>query len=118
MLKGHASRVSFQVCNIKENPKAFGGLHGWFVACSSSSLLVPIGACASLSRFLTRKKLELAGDGRCDSPGYSAKYGKYTLMEVQTDLIVDFQVIAQTTCHGIAATATQSYGYFYYCCYC
>ena len=42
------------------------------------------------------RKLTLAGDGRCDSPGYSAKYGTSTLMDVETDLIVDFHVSQST----------------------
>ena len=29
----------------------------------------------------TKKNLVLAGDARCDSPGYNAKYGSYTLMD-------------------------------------
>ena len=28
--------------------------------------------------------LDLGGDGRCDSPGHCAKYGKYTLMELSS----------------------------------
>ena len=35
----------------------------------------------------------LIGDGRCDSPGYSAKYGTYTLMSIDLDKILDFHVI-------------------------
>ena len=34
-----------------------------------------------------------SGDGRCDSPGYSAKYGTYSLMNASTNKIVDFQVV-------------------------
>ena len=34
-----------------------------------------------------------SGDGRCDSPGYSAKYGTYSLMNTETNKIVDFQVV-------------------------
>ena len=35
----------------------------------------------------------LLGDGRCDSPGYSAKYGTYTHLEQNTGLILDFQLV-------------------------
>ena len=35
----------------------------------------------------------LAGDGRADSPGHSAKYGTYTMMNVDTDKIADFEVV-------------------------
>ncbi|XP_052767015.1 uncharacterized protein LOC128207876 [Mya arenaria] len=34
----------------------------------------------------------LAGDGRCDSPGFSAKYGTYTVMDIQTNVILGFHV--------------------------
>ena len=32
-------------------------------------------------------------DGRCDSPGYSAKYGTYSLMSTQLNKVVDFFVV-------------------------
>ena len=35
----------------------------------------------------------MSGDGRCDSPGYSAKYSTYTLMDSATDLILDYSLI-------------------------
>lgn len=35
----------------------------------------------------------LAGDGRCDSPGYRAKYGTYSVMEVTTEKIVDLCLV-------------------------
>lgn len=35
----------------------------------------------------------LIGDARCDSPGYSAKYSTYTLMDAATSKIEDFEVI-------------------------
>ena len=37
--------------------------------------------------------LKLSGDGRCDSPGYSAKYCTYSLMDSSTDLILDYKLI-------------------------
>lgn len=39
------------------------------------------------------KLLRLAGDGRCDSPGYSAKYCTYSLLDMDTDCIVSFVVV-------------------------
>ena len=39
------------------------------------------------------KRLTLGGDARCDSPGYSAKYGSYTLMELSSGKILDFQLV-------------------------
>ena len=35
-------------------------------------------------------EIHLLGDGRCDSPGYSAKCGTYTLMDSQSGHILDF----------------------------
>ena len=43
-----------------------------------------------------RGKVTLIGDGRCDSPGHSTKYGTYTLMDSNTGKIVDSTVIAVT----------------------
>ena len=34
------------------------------------------------------KKLVLAGDGRCDSPGQSAKYCTYSFIDTDTDKII------------------------------
>lgn len=39
------------------------------------------------------KKLSIGGDGRCHSPGYCAKYGSYTIMDLERGLIVDSQLI-------------------------
>ena len=47
-------------------------------------------------------KLILAGDGRCDSPGHSAKYGTYTMMQADStkqrnsQKIVDLQLVQCT----------------------
>ena len=35
----------------------------------------------------------LGGDARCDSPGFSAKYGSYTLMDLELGKVVDFQLV-------------------------
>lgn len=39
--------------------------------------------------------VNLNGDGRCDRPGYSAKYGTYTMMSDE-GLIVTFSVVQVT----------------------
>ena len=36
--------------------------------------------------------IDLLGDGRCDSPGYNAKYGTYTVLDKNSGLILDFNV--------------------------
>ena len=43
--------------------------------------------------YLRGNQLHLSGDGRCDSPGYSAKYGTYSLMDSATDLILDYSLV-------------------------
>ena len=37
--------------------------------------------------------VDVVGDGRCDSPGFNAKYGTCTLMNAQTNLILDFYIV-------------------------
>lgn len=39
------------------------------------------------------RDLVLGGDGRCDSPGHSAKYGSYTLIELVANVIIDMQLV-------------------------
>jgi len=50
-----------------------------------------------LSLFQTLKarnrNLVLAGDGRADSPGHSAKYGSYTVIEMSCNKVVDFKLV-------------------------
>lgn len=45
---------------------------------------------------LGSRKVELCGDGRCDSPGFSAKYCSYTLMDLKTNKILTLQLIQVT----------------------
>ena len=42
------------------------------------------------------KEMVLGGDGKCDSPGHSAKYGTYSFMDVESEKIVDFAVVQVT----------------------
>ena len=42
------------------------------------------------------RMLRLAGDGRCDSPGYNAKYCTYSLLNMETDAILSFVVVQVT----------------------
>jgi solute carrier family 8 (sodium/calcium exchanger) len=39
------------------------------------------------------KPLSLGGDGRCDSPGFSAKYGTYTFMELEHNAILHIELV-------------------------
>jgi len=47
-------------------------------------------------RIMKNRKLTIVGDGRCDSPSFSAKYGTYTIMEAKTSAILDFSVVQCT----------------------
>ena len=42
------------------------------------------------------RALRLCGDARCDSPGYSATYGTYTLMDMLDGLICGFSLVQVT----------------------
>ena len=42
---------------------------------------------------LNGRSVRLSGDGRCDSPGYSAKYCTYTMMDMDTEKVIDFEVV-------------------------
>ena len=42
------------------------------------------------------KNVDICGDGRCDSPGNSAKYGTYTIMDENTKKVIEFSVVQVT----------------------
>jgi len=46
--------------------------------------------------YLRGSQPHLSGDGCCDSPGYSAKYCTYTIMDSATDLILDYSLLQCT----------------------
>ena len=46
-----------------------------------------------INKLTSREVVNLSGDGRCDSPGHSAKYGTYTLMDEDTGNFVAFNVV-------------------------
>ena len=35
----------------------------------------------------------IAGDGQCDRPGHSAKFGSYTLLELNLNKILDYKLV-------------------------
>lgn len=39
------------------------------------------------------KLFRLAGDGRCDSPGFSAKYCTYSLLDIETQRVCMFVIV-------------------------
>ena len=40
-----------------------------------------------------QRALVIVGDGRADNPGHSAKYGSYTVMELQMGVVIDVQLV-------------------------
>ena len=40
-----------------------------------------------------KRALVLGGDGRADSPGHSAKFGSYTMMELKKKIVLDLQLV-------------------------
>lgn len=44
------------------------------------------------------KNSPLSGDGRCDLPGFNAKYCTYSMMDTDTNKIIDFKAIKEL-CH-------------------
>ena len=45
-------------------------------------------------------KFVIGGDGRADSPGHSAKFGNYTVMELNKEVVIDVQLV-QVSAHSI-----------------
>ena len=45
---------------------------------------------------LSGRKVKLGGDARCDSPGHCAKYGSYTIMDMENSKILDMQLVQVT----------------------
>ena len=43
--------------------------------------------------YLRSYQLHPSGNGYCESPVYSAKYGSYTLMDSATDRILDYSLV-------------------------
>ncbi|XP_063060604.1 uncharacterized protein LOC134453783 [Engraulis encrasicolus] len=51
---------------------------------------------AVLTSMQAQEAVVLCGDGRCDSPGHSAKYCTYTFLDVHSQKVVDFKVVSVT----------------------
>lgn len=46
----------------------------------------------------------VSGDGRADSPGHSAKFGTYTLLDVEENVVLDFQLVQVRICWTCSAS--------------
>lgn len=49
--------------------------------------------CLFCSLFRANKAIALRGDGRCDSPGHSAKYGAYHLVELDLNKVLVVELV-------------------------
>lgn len=58
---------------------------------------------------VSSEKLTLGGDGRCDSPGFCAKYCTYSFMDSKTEKILDFELV-QVTQTG-TSQSMEKYGF-------
>lgn len=50
------------------------------------------------------RSLVLAGDSRCDSPGFSAKYCTYSLLDTETNLIMHTVTLKRSEVHVYACS--------------
>ncbi|XP_063049438.1 uncharacterized protein LOC134445044 isoform X2 [Engraulis encrasicolus] len=55
------------------------------------------------------KSIELCGDARCDSPGYSSKYSTYSLQLLSTQEIVHFELLQVTEAGSSVAMESQGF---------
>ncbi|XP_041855509.1 uncharacterized protein LOC121649045 [Melanotaenia boesemani] len=55
---------------------------------------------AMLERLSQESKVILGGDMRADSPGHSAKFGSYTVMDLSTNTVVDIQLVQSNEVGG------------------
>ena len=53
---------------------------------------------------LKSQDVRLCGDGRCDSPGFCARYLTYILMDQFLDVVVDLEVMDCRQAGGISTT--------------
>ena len=47
-----------------------------------------------------QRDIVLGGDGRADSPGHSAKYGSYSTLELESNTVLDIQLVQSNECGG------------------
>ncbi|XP_067310591.1 uncharacterized protein [Pseudorasbora parva] len=55
---------------------------------------------ATLEQLRQQQNVILGGDMRADSPGHSAKYGSYTMMDLRNNMIIDLQLIQSNEVGG------------------
>lgn len=53
------------------------------------------------------RHVHLGGDGRADTPGHCAKFGSYTLIDLEENMVVDLQLIQVKSNERIALFISQ-----------
>ncbi|XP_077514666.1 uncharacterized protein LOC144125286 [Amblyomma americanum] len=86
-VRSHCEEVSSFLCMVK-------------VQCTLFCFQVWKEEQKSLLQELQGQQVNLAGDGRADSPGFSAKYGTYTLMDVERHKVLHFEVVQSNDAGG------------------
>ncbi|XP_077484199.1 uncharacterized protein LOC144094158 [Amblyomma americanum] len=86
-VRSHCEEVSSFLCMVK-------------VQCALFCFQVWKEEQKSLLQELQGQQVNLAGDGRADSPGFSAKYGTYTLMDVERHKVLHFEVVQSNDAGG------------------
>lgn len=60
-----------------------------------------------MQQHLSLSGVTLSGDGRNDSPGHTARYCVYTLMEELSRVVVDFEVVDKRETGGKSAAMSR-----------
>ena len=87
-----------RVCELMATAKINFFSHTLFHRIQSQFLFPAVASIFStyqqsiVAKRLLANPLNVIGDGRCDSPGYNAKYCTYTVMDASTQEIIDFNV--------------------------
>ena len=83
---------TFQHANIAcFSIQTFNSLQAFYLVPSVSNVWKRCQEC--LFNALQGKDVKLAGDGRCNSPGYCAKYGSYMLMDAETSEVLHMELV-------------------------
>ena len=92
-LPAQALRI-FRVLNCATISRSSFFCHQRYILQPAISLVWRDQQIKLLSAFKEGKKLlVLAGDGHSDSPGHSAKYGSYSIIELSCNKVLDFQLV-------------------------
>lgn len=69
--------------------------------------LTQFGKNGQLYEDVSDRQLKLAGDGRADSPGYKAKFGTYSLLDVESNKVLHFEFVQSNEVSGSCRMALE-----------